>query len=74
MDIARPRDGLGVRARTGLRAGLLGDFDFGRDMLCAGRGFSDREERLRSEDEDEGGLFSLLTFGVALNAAASELE
>ncbi len=44
--MARPRNGLGVRARTGLRAGLLGDFDFARDVFCAGRGFRDREERL----------------------------
>ena len=73
IERARPRDGLGVRARTGVRAGLLGDFDFAPTVLCAGRGFSDWVERLRS-DEEEGGLFSLLTLGVALNVVADDLE
>ena len=41
MEMARPRNGLGVRARIGLRAGLLGDLDFARGMLCVGRGFSE---------------------------------
>lgn len=74
IEKARPREGLGVRVRRGLCGGLPGDFDFARGMLCVGRGFSDREERLRSEEEDESGLFSSLTFGVALNAAAKDLE
>ena len=74
IEMARPRCGLGVRTRTGLRAGLLGDFGFARGMLCVGRGFNGREERLWSEEEDEGGLFSSLGFGVSLNAAANELE
>ena len=43
-------------------------------MVCAGDGFKGREARFWSDEEDEGGLFSLLTFGVALKAAANELE
>ena len=46
MELARPRNGLGVRVRVGFCADLLGVFEFVRGRFCVGRGFSDLEERL----------------------------
>ena len=58
IERARPRDGLGVRVRTGLPEGLLGDFDFARGISCAERVVNDLEGRFWLEEDDEGGRFS----------------